>query len=199
MDNARVDRRSQASLIAPTQDLPEPAHLERLERISKNQHAKSSDAAEHEKQRPRRSQPDLFASRVSRDRVAGHHGEFFAPSLERTRTPGRSSPKLMLCANWRQGKAASPAPRNTPPTDRKSTRLNSSHVSSSYAVFCLKKKNGRFARRSFRRTVRSCPLFPRTGRAYCCTEARSTCDRTARTAVNRGRDHHFVGGGIAHG
>src|SRR5437868_13306926 len=26
------------------------------------------------------------------------------------------------------------------PTDRKSTRLNSSHVSTSYAVFCLKKK-----------------------------------------------------------
>src|SRR5207249_7048329 len=28
-----------------------------------------------------------------------------------------------------------------PHTDRKSTRLNSSHVSISYAVFCLKKKN----------------------------------------------------------
>src|SRR5437868_12007827 len=27
--------------------------------------------------------------------------------------------------------------------DRKSTRLNSSHVSISYAVFCLKKKNAR--------------------------------------------------------
>src|SRR5438876_9490617 len=27
------------------------------------------------------------------------------------------------------------------PTDRKSTRLNSSHPSISYAVFCLKKKN----------------------------------------------------------
>src|SRR5690606_40406866 len=27
--------------------------------------------------------------------------------------------------------------------DRKSTRLNSSHVKISYAVFCLKKKNGR--------------------------------------------------------
>src|SRR5207249_6251950 len=27
-----------------------------------------------------------------------------------------------------------------PPLDRKSTRLNSSHVSISYAVFCLKKK-----------------------------------------------------------
>src|SRR5690625_4481827 len=30
---------------------------------------------------------------------------------------------------------------NRPPTDRKSTRLNSSHVAISYAVFCLKKKN----------------------------------------------------------
>src|SRR5690606_40335930 len=29
----------------------------------------------------------------------------------------------------------------TPETDRKSTRLNSSHVKNSYAVFCLKKKN----------------------------------------------------------
>src|SRR3989442_2908498 len=36
------------------------------------------------------------------------------------------------------------APRRTagsPPSDRKSTRLNSSHVRISYAVFCLKKKN----------------------------------------------------------
>src|SRR6266513_4675272 len=30
--------------------------------------------------------------------------------------------------------------RATPDRDRKSTRLNSSHVSISYAVFCLKKK-----------------------------------------------------------
>src|SRR5690625_6574675 len=30
----------------------------------------------------------------------------------------------------------------TSPVDRKSTRLNSSHVAISYAVFCLKKKNG---------------------------------------------------------
>src|SRR5438874_7096033 len=32
--------------------------------------------------------------------------------------------------------------------DRKSTRLNSSHVEISYAVFCLKKKNNRSARSS---------------------------------------------------
>src|SRR5699024_12101437 len=33
--------------------------------------------------------------------------------------------------------------------DRKSTRLNSSHVSISYAVFCLKKKNKRNRRTSY--------------------------------------------------
>src|SRR5208282_6900695 len=33
------------------------------------------------------------------------------------------------------------AGRRTPRRDRKSTRLNSSHGSISYAVFCLKKKN----------------------------------------------------------
>src|SRR5258707_3772653 len=31
------------------------------------------------------------------------------------------------------------------PADRKSTRLNSSHANISYAVFCLKKKNTRYA------------------------------------------------------
>src|SRR5688500_19341727 len=31
--------------------------------------------------------------------------------------------------------------RRGPPADRKSTRLNSSHLVISYAVFCLKKKN----------------------------------------------------------
>src|SRR3712207_8349169 len=31
-------------------------------------------------------------------------------------------------------------PRRRTPTDRKSTRLNSSHANISYAVFCLKKK-----------------------------------------------------------
>src|SRR5690625_7091349 len=33
-----------------------------------------------------------------------------------------------------------PATYSNQPTDRKSTRLNSSHVAISYAVFCLKKK-----------------------------------------------------------
>src|SRR5699024_11284059 len=37
------------------------------------------------------------------------------------------------------------------PPDRKSTRLNSSHVSISYAVFCLKKKTRQEMRRGQRR------------------------------------------------
>src|SRR3989442_9220343 len=39
----------------------------------------------------------------------------------------------------REGAVVSPTSRTT--RDRKSTRLNSSHVRISYAVFCLKKKN----------------------------------------------------------
>src|SRR5699024_12282196 len=36
------------------------------------------------------------------------------------------------------------------PQDRKSTRLNSSHVSISYAVFCLKKKKNNLTQRTHR-------------------------------------------------
>src|SRR5690606_40142938 len=39
-------------------------------------------------------------------------------------------------------------PRTTQLGDRKSTRLNSSHVKISYAVFCLKKKNETYTRQS---------------------------------------------------
>src|SRR5204863_9667336 len=43
-------------------------------------------------------------------------------------------------ARGRQG-ADDPGDRDLSVLDRKSTRLNSSHVEISYAVFCLKKKN----------------------------------------------------------
>src|SRR5690606_41313498 len=42
---------------------------------------------------------------------------------------------------WPGSCSPSPSPSKSPPPDRKSTRLNSSHVKISYAVFCLKKKN----------------------------------------------------------
>src|SRR4051794_41248494 len=41
-----------------------------------------------------------------------------------------------------------PAPRRADAVDRKSTRLNSSHPSISYAVFCLKKKKVNRAKQS---------------------------------------------------
>src|SRR3989442_12010789 len=55
--------------------------------------------------------------------------------------------------------------------DRKSTRLNSSHVRISYAVFCLKKKKKRTCKKTRRRARARCPrpsrgpwLHPRAGR-----------------------------------
>src|SRR5437868_11517257 len=44
---------------------------------------------------------------------------------------------------WRNSMLISSRPRSCLGQDRKSTRLNSSHVSISYAVFCLKKKKDR--------------------------------------------------------
>src|SRR5690242_21432126 len=50
--------------------------------------------------------------------------------VEQVRLAGRTADDVLVPHLLRQGLA-----------DRKSTRLNSSHMSNSYAVFCLKKKN----------------------------------------------------------
>src|SRR5205807_10009713 len=44
---------------------------------------------------------------------------------------------VLSCTSWRWGRRAA---CSATATDRKSTRLNSSHLVISYAVFCLKKK-----------------------------------------------------------
>src|SRR5699024_11565847 len=53
--------------------------------------------------------------------------------------------RLQICRRRRRRqppiKSPTTADQLSPVIDRKSTRLNSSHVSISYAVFCLKKKN----------------------------------------------------------
>src|SRR5207245_11032518 len=54
-----------------------------------------------------------------------------AASAGRDPVPERKRPALRLLRARHRGQ----------PRDRKSTRLNSSHGSISYAVFCLKKKN----------------------------------------------------------
>src|SRR5207253_11073019 len=57
------------------------------------------------------------------------------PALQLVGTCGTGAQALQLCASLR------PSLLITDVTlDRKSTRLNSSHVAISYAVFCLKKK-----------------------------------------------------------
>src|SRR5699024_11466446 len=60
------------------------------------------------------------------------------PSRNRPRPARRRAPG---CAPGRPAGSSgpSPPPSGRPRPDRKSTRLNSSHVSISYAVFCLKK------------------------------------------------------------
>src|SRR5439155_1945147 len=71
---------------------------------------------------------------------------------ERPRNTPTSGAPLPYCLGGRPrplGKRHRPAMGNQPQDrDRKSTRLNSSHVAISYAVFCLKKKKsplrGRF-------------------------------------------------------
>src|SRR5437879_13341962 len=67
-------------------------------------------------------------------------------ALQRAHVPPRGHLSVAPAANWPQA--------NWVDTDRKSTRLNSSHRCISYAVFCLKKKNNT--------TKYSCQLKGRT-------------------------------------
>src|SRR5438874_9991185 len=71
----------------------------------------------------------------------------FRSSKERSRSPGRAARLLPRCACRTWPTCPSTADRLCPrpecSVDRKSTRLNSSHVEISYAVFCLKKKKER--------------------------------------------------------
>src|SRR5690242_21209052 len=53
--------------------------------------------------------------------------------------PETGPPVRSVAAGWRSMPPA-PLPDGRYAADRKSTRLNSSHMSISYAVFCLKKK-----------------------------------------------------------
>src|SRR5699024_12193561 len=65
---------------------------------------------------------------------ADHHSVLFAVLLSRR-------PRFQAKKTQREARQSEKIISHQP--DRKSTRLNSSHVSISYAVFCLKKKNNR--------------------------------------------------------
>src|SRR6266487_4850157 len=87
-------------------------------------------AARPRPRRPRSSSPEAVACRP------------WVPSTIRRSPSARRTPGGRSAGTWchRRPPAAArrPAPENR--RDRKSTRLNSSHPSISYAVFCLKKK-----------------------------------------------------------
>src|SRR5690606_41112083 len=78
--------------------------------------------------------PPSFPTRRSSDLEAARAAGGAAASDGRSTTPATAGPR---------GDSASVADGSSatgPEADRKSTRLNSSHVKISYAVFCLKKK-----------------------------------------------------------
>src|SRR5690625_6067813 len=57
--------------------------------------------------------------------------------------PAASEADVVVVPSWFADGRPLPAPSQRMLIDRKSTRLNSSHVAISYAVFCLKKKSTR--------------------------------------------------------
>src|SRR5439155_23199672 len=85
---------------------------------------------------PTRRSSDLAARRLEHDPVA---------ILLAAREPGATAfatpglPELRL-EGLQSDEAKALLSARAPPLDRKSTRMNSSHVAISYAVFCLKKK-----------------------------------------------------------
>src|SRR3954471_10275322 len=91
--------------------------------------------------------------------------------------------------------------------DRKSTRLNSSHVEISYAVFCLKKKNTAAGRRRPRRGAPGPPSGDLPGRAARGLRCRGVAAHGRRRLAGergrangvgrRGRQGQRVGGGRA--
>src|SRR5690606_41091486 len=73
-------------------------------------------------------------------------GRAFAPDRSRlhwrTCRPSPATTCIFIARGFRTPSCGTSGAENTPSRpDRKSTRLNSSHVKISYAVFCLKKKN----------------------------------------------------------
>src|SRR5207249_5377897 len=79
----------------------------------------------------------VFAFIYKKAAQASDDGSHLRAHGRRTRALSRTHPAWLFVLCWRG--STEPSWR----LDRRSTRLNSSHVSISYAVFCLKKKKKR--------------------------------------------------------
>src|SRR5207249_11848856 len=86
----------------------------------------------------------LFRSRTvaekERATLLAQAREQYEQLLDRARKEIEGEKEKAILELRREAVDLSIAAASTGPPDRKSTRLNSSHVSNSYAVFCLKKK-----------------------------------------------------------
>src|SRR5699024_12594044 len=80
----------------------------------------------------------LFRSRLGQIRPGGEPQTHLRRKEADPLHPARSG--RHPAGSLRRGRKLHPGARARRRQDRKSTRLNSSHVSISYAVFCLKKK-----------------------------------------------------------
>src|SRR5690606_41488072 len=88
----------------------------------------------------------LFLPRPPRSTLFPYTTLFRSPRTEGTGTPGSVSGhprRKRVRSSYNVNTSAVEASRRE--GDRKSTRLNSSHVKISYAVFCLKKKTKKYA------------------------------------------------------
>src|SRR5438034_3820433 len=88
--------------------------------------------------------------------------EIYTLSLHDALPISTTSDRGMPAARWASGGLWTGRGPLTAPTDRKSTRLNSSHTVISYAVFCLKKKKNT---RRAARTAGGPPPFAHPRRA----------------------------------
>src|SRR5690606_10948752 len=91
-------------------------------------------------------------SREPRPSIPNRAANLIHPFLSCLRTPltqplhRRGHRRIQRLGNFerhRLHRAGKPGHKRRPSPDRKSIRLNSSHVKISYAVFCLKKKNNK--------------------------------------------------------
>src|SRR5207302_11358791 len=115
--------------------------------------APTTSRSRYRPQPPPAALPDVpsFPTRRSSDLTRGDHPGMFNVAADGVVLLSQA---IRFCGKLPQNRMAWDS-RTTPSADRKSTRLNSSHVKNSYAVFCLKKKKRKKAGSS-----RS--LYPRT-------------------------------------
>src|SRR5690554_7322069 len=83
--------------------------------------------------------------KIDKQRLNAHHGQLLRSHSEPAHNLPRLSDQYSFCRKYYEPLMQSEYPQQQMVSieDRKSTRLNSSHVRISYAVFCLKKKNTR--------------------------------------------------------